>query len=195
MLEKRKETYERITEAVQAMIRNSDPTTAASLQKQLDEVKEAWDQVSTKAEEEGHKLDDALKNAEEWEKQLTDMDSWLTQVHDRIVSFDHVSSILDVLEKQRHEHKVRNKGQKHYFVIYHLNPLDTMLSLNTVFNDSSFAAVFSLQMCCMCFIFVCFVFEKDFITEIFTAIIYLGNRKFVWLSRRQHSRFPLADVR
>lgn len=106
VLEKRKETYERITEAVQAMIKNSDPTTAASLQRQLDEVKEAWEQVSTKAEEEGHKLDDALKNAEDLEKRLTDMDSWLTQVHDQILSFDHVSSILDVLEKQRHEYKV-----------------------------------------------------------------------------------------
>lgn len=119
MLEKRKETYERITEAVQAMIRNSDPTTAASLQRQLDEVKEAWEQVSSKAEEEGHKLDDALKNAEELEKQLTNMDSWLTQVHDQIVSFDHVSSILNVLEKQRQEYKVRNKEQNHYFDLYH----------------------------------------------------------------------------
>lgn len=106
MLEKRKETYERITESVQAMIANSDPTTAASLQRQLDEVKEAWEQVSVKSEEEGHKLEDALKNAEELERQLTDMDSWLTQVHDQILSFDHVSSILDVLEKQRQEYKV-----------------------------------------------------------------------------------------
>lgn len=117
MLEKRKETYERITEAVQAMIRNSDPTTAASLQRQLDEVKEAWELVSTKAEEEGHKLDDALKNAEELEKQLKDMDSWLTQVHEQVVSFDHVSSILDVLEKQRQEYKVRNKEQNQYFAL------------------------------------------------------------------------------
>lgn len=109
MLEKRKETYERVTEAVQAMISNSDPTTAASLQRQLDEVKEAWEQVSSKAEEEGHKLDGALKNAKELERQLTDMDSWLTQVHDQIVSFDHVSSILDILEKQRQEYKVRNE--------------------------------------------------------------------------------------
>lgn len=101
------------------MIRNSDPTTAASLQRQLDEVKEAWEQVSTKAEEEGHKLDDALKNAEELDKQLTNMDSWLTQVHDQIVSFDHVSSVLDVLEKQRQEHKVRNKEHNHYLVLYH----------------------------------------------------------------------------
>ena len=106
MLEKRKETYERITESVQAMIANSDPTTAASLQRQLDEVKEAWEQVSVKSEEEGHKLEDALKNAEELERQLTDMDSWLTQVHDQILSFDDVSSILDVLEKQRQEFKV-----------------------------------------------------------------------------------------
>lgn len=106
MLEKRKETYERITESVQAMIANSDPTTAASLQRQLDEVKEAWEQVSVKSEEEGHKLEDALKNAEELERQLTDMDSWLTQVHDQILSFDHVSSILAVLEKQRQEYKV-----------------------------------------------------------------------------------------
>lgn len=108
MLEKRKETYQRITDAVEAMISNSDPTTAASLQRQLDELKEAWEQVSRKSEEEGQKLEDALKNAEELERQLTDMDSWLTQVHDQIVSFDHVSSILDILEKQRREYKVRN---------------------------------------------------------------------------------------
>ena len=110
VLDKRKETYERVTEAVQAMISNSDPTTAASLQRQLDEVKEAWKQVNSKAEEEGHKLDDALKNAEELERQLTVMDSWLTQVHDQIASFDHVSSILDILEKQRQEYKVRNEN-------------------------------------------------------------------------------------
>lgn len=108
MLEKRKETYQRITDAVEAMISNSDPTTAASLQRQLDELKEAWEQVSTKSEEEGQKLEDALKNAEELERQLADTDSWLTQVHDQIVSFDHVSSILDILEKQRREYKVRN---------------------------------------------------------------------------------------
>lgn len=106
MLEKRKETYQRISEAVQAMIKNSDPTTAASLQRQLDELKEAWEQVSTKADEEGRKLDDALKNAVESEKQVKDMDSWLTQVTDQIGSLDHVSSILDVLEKQRQEYKV-----------------------------------------------------------------------------------------
>lgn len=127
VLEKRKETYERITEAVQAMISNSDPTTAASLQRQLDEVKEAWKQVSTKAEEEGHKLDDALKNAEKLERQLTDMDSWLTQVHDQIVSFDHVSSILAILEKQRQEYKVRNSDENCCFDI--------------VVNVSSFASV------------------------------------------------------
>ena len=106
VLEKRKETYQRITEAVQAMIKNSDPTTAASLQRQSDELTEAWEQVSTKADEEGRKLDDALKNAVELEKQITDMDSWLTQVHDQIVSFDNVSCILDILEKQRQEYKV-----------------------------------------------------------------------------------------
>lgn len=111
VLVKRKETYERITEAVQAMIGNSDPTTAASLQRHLDEVKEAWEQVNTKAEEEGSKLDDALKNAEELKRQITDMDSWLTQVHEQIVSLDNVSSILDVLEKQRQEYKVRNRSK------------------------------------------------------------------------------------
>ena len=88
------------------MIKNSDPTTAASLQRQSDELTEAWEQVSTKADEEGRKLDDALKNAVELEKQITDMDSWLTQVHDQIVSFDNVSCILDILEKQRQEYKV-----------------------------------------------------------------------------------------
>ena len=90
------------------MISNSDPTTAASLQRQLDELNEAWEQVALKSQEEGEKLEDALKNAEELERQLTDMNSWLTQVHDQIVSLDHVSSVLDVLEKQRQEYKVRS---------------------------------------------------------------------------------------
>lgn len=112
MLEQRKATYERITDSVRAMIANSDPTTAASLQRQLDEVKEAWEQVSVKSDEEGQKLEDALKNAEELERELTDMDSWLTQVHDQILSFDNVSSILDVLEKQRQEYKVTKKMRK-----------------------------------------------------------------------------------
>ena len=107
MLEKRRETYQRVTDSVQAMIANSDPTTAASLQRQLDELKEAWEQVTTKSEEEGQKLEDALKNAEELERQLTNMDHWLTQVHDQIASFDNVSSILNILEKQRQEYKVR----------------------------------------------------------------------------------------
>ena len=107
MLEKRRETYQRVTDSVQAMIANSDPSTAASLQRQLDELKEAWEQVTSKSEEEGQKLEDALKNAEKLERQLTDMDHWLTQVHDQIASFDNVSSILDILEKQRQEYKVR----------------------------------------------------------------------------------------
>lgn len=143
MLEKRKETYERVTEAVQAMISNSDPTTAASLQRQLDEVKEAWEQVSSKAEEEGHKLDDALKNAEELERQLTDMDSWLTQVHDQIVSFDHVSSILDILEKQRQEYKVRNGEQVQIHTSYHGG---TSLNIDffqaTIFNTKTSSLLF-----------------------------------------------------
>lgn len=120
MLEQRKATYERITDSVRAMIANSDPTTAASLQRQLDEVKEAWEQVSVKSDEEGQKLEDALKNAEELERELTDMDSWLTQVHDQILSFDNVSSILDVLEKQRQEYKVtkimRKRREAWHFV-------------------------------------------------------------------------------
>ena len=108
VLEKRKETYQRTTNSLQVMISNSDPTTAASLQRQLDELNEAWEQVALKSQEEGEKLEDALKNAEELERQLTDMNSWLTQVHDQIVSLDQVSSVLDVLEKQRQEYKVRS---------------------------------------------------------------------------------------
>ena len=112
MLEKRKETYERITTSVESMVTNSDPTTAASLQRQLDEVKEAWEQVNLKSEDEDRKLEDALKNAEELEKKITEVDSWLTQVHDQILSFDHVSSILDILEKQREKYKVRNVNRE-----------------------------------------------------------------------------------
>ena len=124
VLEKRKETYQRITEAVQAMIKNSDPTTAASLQRQSDELTEAWEQVSTKADEEGRKLDDALKNAVELEKQITDMDSWLTQVHDQIVSLDNVSCILDNLEKQRQEYKVwKGNGMVTHYLSDICNPI------------------------------------------------------------------------
>ena len=112
VLEKRKETYERITTSVESMVTNSDPTTAASLQRQLDEVKEAWEQVNLKSEDEDRKLEDALKNAEELERKITEVDSWLTQVHDQILSFDHVSSILDILEKQREKYKVRNVNRE-----------------------------------------------------------------------------------
>jgi len=120
VLEKRKETYERITTSVESMVTNSDPTTAASLQRQLDEVKEAWEQVNLKSEDEDRKLEDALKNAEELEKKITEMDSWLTQVHDQILSFDHVSSILDILEKQREKYKVRNVNRELKWLNKHL---------------------------------------------------------------------------
>ena len=120
VLEKRKETYERITTSVESMVTNSDPSTAASLQRQLDEVKEAWEQVSLKSEDEDRKLEDALKNAEELEKKITEMDSWLTQVHDQILSFDHVSSILDILEKQREKYKVRNVNRELKWLNKHL---------------------------------------------------------------------------
>lgn len=102
------------------MVTNSDPTTAASLQRQLDEVKEAWEQVNLKSEDEDRKLEDALKNAEELEKKITEMDSWLTQVHDQILSFDHVSSILDILEKQRQKYKVRNVNRELKWLNKHL---------------------------------------------------------------------------
>ena len=129
MLEKRKETYERITTSVESMVTNSDPTTAASLQRQLDEVKEAWEQVNLKSEDEDRKLEDALKNAEELEKKITEMDSWLTQVHDQILSFDHVSSILDILEKQRQKYKVRNVNRELKWLNKHL-PLLSPCTMN-----------------------------------------------------------------
>lgn len=156
MLEKRKEGYERILNSLQAMISNSDPTTAASLQRQLDELNEAWEQVASKSEEEGQKLDDALKNAEELEKQLTDMNSWLTQVHDQMAALDHVSSILNILEKQRREYKVRNGGRS-YEQLSDFSSNCTMLIIwkfNHHLFGCSVANMFFLCLTCSCCVVV-----------------------------------------
>ena len=106
MVESRKANYQQVTDNVQPMIENSDLSTAASLQRHLDELKESWNQVLVKSDQEGQKLEEALANAEDLEKRFSDMDLWLTRVHTDILSLDSVSCVLDKVEKQWEQYKV-----------------------------------------------------------------------------------------
>ena len=106
VVEARKESYDPIVEKVQAIIECSDPSTANSLQRQLDDMKSSWQQVVAKANEEGEKLSTAVENAKQLDEKVNDMDQWLTKVEGLVAEFEEPSTILETLEKQREQIKV-----------------------------------------------------------------------------------------
>ena len=110
VIESRKESYEKVVEVVQGMIESSDPTTAASLQHSLNDMKTTWQGVMDKSADEGQKLQQALDNAELLDKNMTDMDSWLTQLEGTVAEFGPVSTILINLNQQRNQYQVRRGG-------------------------------------------------------------------------------------
>jgi len=106
VVESRKESYDAIVEKVQAIIECSDPSTANSLQRQLDDMTSSWNNVVSKANEEGEKLSAAVKNATDLDEKMNDMDHWLTKVEGTVAEFQEPSTILETLEKQREQIKV-----------------------------------------------------------------------------------------
>ncbi|EDO37706.1 predicted protein [Nematostella vectensis] len=105
VIETRQKIYVQIVEVVENLIDTADPTTAASLQRQLDELKTSWEQVTSRAAEESEKLEQALTNATSLEAQTSDMDQWLTRVDGVVSVYERPSTILVVLETQREEYK------------------------------------------------------------------------------------------
>lgn len=106
VVESRQVIYDKIVETVEHLVENADPTTAANLQRQLDEVKESWKQVQTQANEENDKLNDALENAKDLVEKTGAIDLWLTRVEGTISLFEDPSTILETLQKQRVSYKV-----------------------------------------------------------------------------------------
>lgn len=106
VVETRKQVYEQIIDSVDKLVENADSTTAASLQRQALELKESWDQVVSRANEEQERLDQALENAEDLEEKMKDIDEWLIKVEADIVAFEEPSTILEKLQNQRVAYKV-----------------------------------------------------------------------------------------
>lgn len=106
VVETRKESYDEIVEKVQAIIQCSDPSTANSLQRQLDDVTSSWNNVVAKANEEGEKLSAAVQNATQLDEKMNDMDDWLSKVEATLAEFQESSTILETLEKQQEQIKV-----------------------------------------------------------------------------------------
>lgn len=106
VVETRRQVYEQIVESVDKLVENADPATAASLQRQAEELKESWDQVVSRANEEQERLEGALDNAKELEEKMNAIDQWLTKVEADIIAFEEPSTILEKLQKQRVSYKV-----------------------------------------------------------------------------------------
>lgn len=106
VVETRQKVYEQIIESVDSIVENADPATAASLQRQSEELKESWDQVVSRANEEQERLDHALENAKELEEKMNSMGEWLSKVEADIIKFEDPSTILEKLQKQRVQYKV-----------------------------------------------------------------------------------------
>jgi methyl-accepting chemotaxis protein len=106
VVESRRPVYDQIVETVEKLVENADPTTAANQQRQLNELKESWENVHAQANEENEKLKEALENAKELEEKTGSIDFWLTRVEGTISLFEDPSTILETLQKQRVSYKV-----------------------------------------------------------------------------------------
>lgn len=106
VVESRQAIYDKIVETVEELVEHADPTTAANLQRQLDDLTESWNQVLTQATEEENKLKDALENAKDLDEKTNAIDLWLTRVEGTISLFEDPSTILETLQKQRVSYKV-----------------------------------------------------------------------------------------
>ncbi len=98
-----------IEETLTVLIKSTDVANARWLQTNLDELKVLWKEVETLTTKQTEKLENAVKLADRFEVLVNEMEFWLTRIEGSVSLFENVSTILENLEKQKVQFKVKMK--------------------------------------------------------------------------------------
>lgn len=115
VIEDRKPAHEYIEETLTVLIKSSDDSNARLLQNTFDEISSLWKEVTTLSSKQTTKLENALKMAEKFDSLVTELEFWLTRIDGSISLFEGVSTILENIEKQKQQFKVRLPFQENVF--------------------------------------------------------------------------------
>ena len=108
-MEARAPKYEHIIKTSSELLETSDPAVANTLRNMQSEVKRCWEEITTKTEEKGKKLQFALGKAMKLHEGSQHMIVWLTEIKEELVIFEIVSVVFEKVNEQRNKYKVGSK--------------------------------------------------------------------------------------
>lgn len=111
------------------LIESSDVSSARQLQSTLDEITLLWNEVTVLTEKQTDKLDSAYKMAVAFDTLINDLQFWMTRIEGSISLFETVSTILETIDKQKHQFKVS------LVILLYQMPFSCILSLNADGNQ------------------------------------------------------------
>ncbi len=88
------------------LLETSDPAVANTLRNMQNEVKRSWDEITSKTEDEGKKLEFALEKATKLYDGSVYMVTWLTEIKEELVIFEIISVVFEKVEEQKNKYKV-----------------------------------------------------------------------------------------
>ena len=105
------------------LLETSDPGIANTLRNMQSEVKRSWEEITSKTEDEGKKLDFALQKATKLNDGSVEMVTWITEIKEELVIFEVISVVFEKVEEQKNKYKV----WLHSLYWYHTTPIPAFL--------------------------------------------------------------------
>lgn len=105
-MDSRAPTYDRIVKTSSELLETSDPAVANTLRNMQSEVKRSWEEITTKTDEKGKKLQFAFEKATKLHEGSQDFIFWLTETKEELVIFETVSVVFERVDEQRNKYKV-----------------------------------------------------------------------------------------
>lgn len=105
-MESRAPKYEQIMKTSSELLETSDPAVANTLRNMQSEVKRSWEEITSKTEDEGKKLEFALEKATKLHDGSTGMITWLIEIKEELVIFEVISVVFVKVEEQKNKYKV-----------------------------------------------------------------------------------------
>ncbi len=107
VIESRKPGYLHIIETLEVLVQSSSIASSRILQKTLDDVKNSWNVVSTLADNQTEKLQACLEKSTKLSELNKEFDAWLFVVEENCSAFDTPATLLETVEAQLLNLKVR----------------------------------------------------------------------------------------
>ena len=105
-MESRAPKYEYIMKTSSELLETSDPAIANTLRNMQSEVKRSWEEITSKTEDEGKKLEFALEKATKLHDGSVEMVTWVTEIKEELVIFEIISVVFEKVEIQKNKYKV-----------------------------------------------------------------------------------------